>query len=380
MRKDKSVQLLNPPRVAIVCDWLTNMGGAEKVVLAIAKAYPDAPIYTSVFTPESMPVFKGLDIRTTYLQKLPGFLRRKHQLFPVLRAHAFSHLNLNDYDIVISIASAEAKAVRVRPGATHICYCHTPTRYYWSHYEEYKREPGFGPLNPLIRLIIPPFVRLMRTRDLQAAKGVDYFIANSTTVAARIHTYYGREAFVLNPPVEMQRFRTIDINGPRKGFIALGRQVPYKRIDLAIKACNKLTLPLTVYGDGSEHERLVALGGPTITFVTDASDKQVILGLASAEAYLMPQEEDFGIVQLEAMGAGTPVIAFAVGGAQDAVVEGKTGLFFDHQTAESLTKALTKFASIAFDHNAIQKHAEMFSEEEFMRTLQTFVSEHMQRK
>jgi glycosyltransferase involved in cell wall biosynthesis len=364
------------PKVAIVCDWLTNMGGAEKVVLSMAKAFPGAPIYTSVFAPEKMPAFKGLDIRTMYLQKLPRFLRNRHQLFPVLRAHAFSHLNLDEYDIVISSSSAEAKAVRVREGATHICYCHTPTRYYWSHYNEYRKEPGMGILNPLIKLIIPPFVWWMRKLDLKAAKGVDYFIANSTTVAARIQKYYGRKSFVLNPPVEMQRFRNLNINGPRKGFLALGRQVPYKRIDLAIQACNDLKLPLTIYGNGSEHERLVQLAGPTVQFVTDGTDQQVAEALTKAEGYFFPQEEDFGIVQIEAMAAGTPVIAYAVGGSQDAVIDGKTGLFFAQQTVESLKDALRRFTSVNFDHKAIQQHAETFSEEHFIETLQKYVADH----
>lgn len=368
------------PQIAIVCDWLTNMGGAEKVVLAVAKAYPDAPIYTSVFTPDTMPEFKGLDVRTTYLQRLPGFLRRKHQLFPVLRAHAFSHLNLDEYDVVISLASAEAKAVRVREGATHICYCHTPTRYYWSHYNEYKREPGLGLLNPLARLLLPLFVRWMRRLDLRAAAGVDYFIANSTTVAKRIKTYYGRESFVLNPPVDTGRFKGLDINGPRRGFVALGRQVPYKRIDLAVEACNKLKLPLSVYGNGSEHERLVALAGPTITLETHGTDEDVVRALVSAEAYLMPQEEDFGIVQIEAMAAGTPVIAYKVGGSQDAVIDGKTGLFFDEQTPQSLADALERFTSVKFDHNLIQKHAEKFSEQAFIATLKAFVHGHTKQR
>lgn len=367
-------------KVALVTDWLTNMGGAEKVVLAIAKAFPDAPIYTSVYTPETMPAFEKLDIRTTYLQKFPSLLRRRHQLFPVLRAHAFARLDLSDYDVIISIASAEAKAVRVRPDATHICYCHTPTRYYWSHYKEYKREPGFGFLNPLIRLIIPPFVSWMRHLDLKAARGVDYFIANSTSVAGRIRKYYGQESFVLNPPIDMRRFRNLDIEGKRKGFVALGRQVPYKRIDLAIEACNQLQLPLTVYGDGSEHEQLTKLAGPTVKFVVGANDAQIVQALTHAQAYLMPQEEDFGIVQLEAMAAGTPVIAFALGGSQDAVVDGRTGLFFARQTVESLIEALTRFSKATFNPQRIQKHAEKFSEEQFISRLQQFVRQHTQQR
>lgn len=364
------------PRVAIVCDWLTNMGGAEKVVLAAAKAFPDAPIFTSVFTPETMPAFQSLDVRTTYLQKLPRFLRSRHQLFPVLRVHAFRRLDLREYDVVLSIASAEAKAVLKAPEAVHICYCHTPTRYYWSHYEEYKREPGFGVLNPLIRLIIPPFVAWMRRLDLRAAKGVDYFIANSKTVADRIKTYYHQDSFVLNPPVEMNRFAQVDITQKRHGFIALGRQVPYKRIDLAIAACNQLRLPLAVYGTGIEHERLRAMSGPTISFVTDADDTQVVLALAKAEGYLMPQEEDFGIVQIESMAAGTPVIAYSKGGSRDAVKDGKTGLFFDEQSVDSLVKALQRFPRHSFDHAAIQKHAQSFSEESFIAKLREFVRRH----
>ncbi len=361
-------------RVAIVTDWLTNMGGAERVVLAIAKAFPEAPIYTSVYTPETMPAFARLDIRTTYIQKFPKFLRRFHQLFPVIRAHAFRRLDLSKYDVIISIASAEAKAVRKRPDALHICYCHTPTRYYWSHYQDYKRQPGFGPLNWLIRPIIPPFVAWMRRVDLRSVAGVDYFIANSKTVAQRIKHYYHRDSTVLNPPVDLSRFRQLDISGARHGFVALGRQVPYKRIDLAVAACTKLGLPLTVYGNGSEHERLVKLARPTVKFVVGANDGEVAQALATAQAYIMPQEEDFGIVQIEAMAAGTPVIAYGRGGALDAVIEGKTGLFFAEQTIDSLTEALKHFKSLTFDHATIQKHATQFSEEHFIKALQAFVA------
>jgi glycosyltransferase involved in cell wall biosynthesis len=365
------------PRIALVTDWLTNMGGAEKVVLAAAKAFPGAPIYTSVFTAETMPDFRGLDIRTTYLQKFPEFLRKKHQLFPVLRAYAFRHLDLSEYDVVLSFASAEAKAVRARPGAKHICYCHTPTRYYWSHYDEYRREPGFGVLNPLVRLIIPPFVWWMRRLDLRSVQGIDQFIANSSTVAERIQKYYHRDSTVLHPPVDMRRFRNLDINGKRSGFVALGRQVPYKRIDLAIQACNRLKLPLTVYGNGSEHERLVSMASPTVKFVTNATDDQIVHALASAEAYLMPQEDDFGIVQIEAMAAGTPVIAYGHGGSRDAVIEGKTGVFFDQQTVKSLVAALQSFDPSKFDAHEIQKYAEAFSEKKFISKLQVLAADNI---
>jgi glycosyltransferase involved in cell wall biosynthesis len=361
------------PKVAIIYDWLTNMGGAERVVLAMHDAFPEAPIYTSVFDAEGCPPFKGLDVRTTWLQKLPRFLRKRHQLFPMFRHRAFRALDLTDYDVVISISSAEAKAVRVRPGARHICYCLTPTRYYWSHYAEYRREPGLGLLNPLVRLALPAFVGSMRTLDLRAAEGVTEFVAISSAIADRITTYYGRESSVIYPPVGMQRFRNLEITGNRSGFVALGRQVPYKRIDLAVKVCTDLGLPLTVYGNGPEHDRLVAMAGPTVTFVVGAPDKTIADALARAEGFFFPQEEDFGIVQVEALAAGCPVIAYAKGGALDVVTEGKTGVFFAEQTPESVTEAVKKLQATRFTPKELQAHAETFSEENFVRQLHELV-------
>jgi glycosyltransferase involved in cell wall biosynthesis len=366
------------PKVAIVCDWLTTYAGAEKVVLALAKAFPGAPIYTSVFAPKDEAgrrAFEGYDIRPTYLQKLPAKLRSKHQLFPLQRANAFRKLDLSEFDIIISSASAEAKAVQKRPGAIHICYCHTPTRYYWSHYKEYLAEPGFGKaLNPAVRIALPALVKLMRRIDLRAVKGVDYFIANSTAVADRIRTYYHRDATVMHPPVAMNYFRRLDLTRKRHGFIASGRQVPYKRHDLAIAACNQLNLPLIIFGEGPEHDRLKKMAGPTISFAP-YNAPAVAEALSKAQAFLNPQEEDFGIVQIEAMAAGTPVIAYGKGGALDVVIEGKTGLFFTEQSASSLAKAIEQFQQRTFNPIAIHRHAEAFSEEQFIQHIQAFVAE-----
>lgn len=366
--------MVQHPRVAIVCDWLTNMGGAEKVVLALHHAFPDAPIYTSVFDAKGCPEFAGLDVRTTYLQNLPAKVRAKHQLFPTFRTNAFRSLDLSAYDIVISSASAEAKAVRVRPGAVHICYCHTPTRYYWSHYHEYLAEPGLGPLNPAVRVAMPALVHFMRRADLKAAAGVTAFIANSSTVAARIKKYYHRDSTVIHPPVDVARFADLP-NDKRHGFIVVGRQVPYKRIDLAVQACTKLGLPLTVYGEGPEHHKLTQLAGDNVEFVVGANDQQIAQALASAQAFIMPQFEDFGIVQIEAMAAGTPVIAFGQGGALDAIMPGKTGLFFKEQTVASLSSALQEFKNLTFDHAKIKKHAAQFSQENFRHALRRFVAD-----
>lgn len=361
------------PKIAIIYDWLTNMGGAERVVLAAHQAFPNAPIYTSVFDAEGCPQFKNFDIRTSWLQKFPRFLRKKHQLFPLLRWNAFRSFDLSDYDVVISITSAEAKAVRVRPGARHICYCLTPTRYYWSHYEDYKKEPGFGPLNPLAKLVLPTFVRWMRRLDVQAAAGVTEFVAISSAIAQRIKTYYGRDSRIIYPPVDMERFRNLVIDGRRKGFVALGRQVPYKRFDLAVQACTKLGLPLTVYGNGPEHERLVSLAGPTVQFVVGASDEAIATALTKAQGFIFPQEEDFGIVQVEALAAGCPVVAFAKGGALDVITDGKTGIFFDKQTVDSVADGLQRCLNTRFAPKILQAHAETFSTEQFVRQVRELI-------
>ncbi len=232
------------------------------MVLELHKLFPEAPIYTSVYDKANMPAFAHCDVRTTYLQKiLPRALRYKHVLWPVLRAFAFRKLDLSEYDIIISSASAEAKSVRKKPGALHVCYCHTPTRYYWSHYEEFKREFNFGFLTPLIRMTIPFFVSWMRKRDLASTKGVDYFIANSEVTKARIKKYYRRDSIVIHPPVDTKRFLGVKNNPDRSGFIVWGRHVPYKRFDLAIKSCEQLGERLVVVSSGPDTPRLKSLAG-----------------------------------------------------------------------------------------------------------------------
>lgn len=362
----------NAPKVAIVHDWLTNMGGAEKTVLSLAKAFPDAPIYTSVFDPEHCPAFKHLDVRTTPLQNLPKFLRNKHQLFSILRPYAFHQLDLSEFDVVISSASAEAKHANA-PNGTHICYCHTPTRYYWSHYEEYRKSPGFGALNPLVKLVLPKFVKKMRQLDLQAAKKVDYFLANSNEVKSRITTYYQRDAEVVFPPVATARFAPKKNLKKQDYYLIVGRQIPYKRFDLAIQACTKLHKKLIVIGQGSEHEHLKKMAGPTIEFKQINDDQKIVEYFQKAKAFIFPAHEDFGIVPIEAMSAGTPVIAYKNGGALDYVTE-KTGVFFEEQTTESLLKAIDKFETMQFNNKEISDYAEAFSEARFIKQVQDFVT------
>ena len=370
------------PKIAIVTDWLTNMGGAEKVVLALHEAFPDAPIYTSTFVPEKMPEFAGLDIRTTSLQNLPGPLKKMHKFFPMQRVRAFRDLDLSEFDIIISSSSAESKQVRkTRPDQIHISYCHTPIRYYWSHYDEYRKDPGFGKLNWLIRLAMPIFVPPQKKVDFEAAQDVDVFIANSDEVAKRIRKYYGRMSTVIHPPVDVSRFDPARERG--EYYVTIGRQVHYKRFDLVIAAATELGIPLRVFGNGSEHERLVAMAGPTVEFHTDrtgdASDAAVTDALNNARGFIYAAEEDFGIVQAEALAAGAPVIALGRAGTRDIVEDGVSGVTFRDQTIESITHAIREAQSIDFLPGTLRRKAKRFEKSLFITKIRKVVADNYRR-
>lgn len=366
------------PKIAIVADWLTNMGGAEKVVLALHEAFPDAPIYTSTFVADKMPEFAGLDIRTTSLQNLPGPLKKMHKFFPMQRVRAFRDLDLSEFDIIISSSSAEAKQVRkTRPGQVHICYCHTPIRYYWSHYDEYRRDPQFGKLNWLIRLAMPIFVPPQKKADFEAAQNVDVFIANSEEVAKRIRKYYGRTSTVIHPPVDVNRFEPARERG--EYYVTVGRQVPYKRFDLVVAAATELGIPLRVFGNGSEHQKLVDMAGPTVEFHTDrtgdASDAAVTDALNNARGFIYAAEEDFGIVQVESLAAGAPVIALGRAGTKDIVEDGVSGIMFRDQTVESITCAIKDAQSTTFLPGTLRRKAKRFDKSLFITKIRKVVAD-----
>ncbi len=364
------------PKIALTCDWMTTMGGAEPLLLELHKLFPKAPIYTSVYDAQNLPAFKGTDVRTTSLQtRLPKSLRYKHTLWPVLRATAFRKLDLSEFDVILSTSSAEGKAVRkTRPGQIHIAYIHTPTRYYWSHYEEFKKEFKFGVFTPFIRPVIPAFVRAMRKKDLESTKDIDVFIANSTVTQQRIKKYYGRTSTVVYPPVDVERF-TPPVTGPRAGYIIWGRHVPYKRFDLAIEVCNKLGLSLTVVGSGPDTGRLKKLAGPTIRFTGRVSDAELVKLAQSAKAFLFPNEEDFGMSAVEALAAGTPVIAYAKGGALDIVQDGETGVLFKHQTVDDLIEAIKHFETLEFSPATLHRKAKRFDKGFFDTKILKIVSD-----
>jgi glycosyltransferase involved in cell wall biosynthesis len=358
-------------KVAIVCDWLTGIGGAERVVLELHRLYPEAPIYTSQYDPNKINWFEDADVRTTWLQKLPTSLKK---FLPLLRAWTFSRLDLSEYDLVLTSSGAEAKGVKTGPNTLHICYCHSPTHYYWIRHDEYLDHPGFPfGLNWIARLSLKLLVGPLKQWDRHAAKQPDYLIANSAHTQAMIKRYYQRDSDIIFPPVETDRFKLSSKESLRHGFIVAGRQTPYKRFDLAIQACEELKVPLVVIGDGPDHRRLEKLAGRSTTFLTNVNDSEIVDHFQSSLGFILPNMDDFGIVAVEAMAAGTPVIAYNRGGSLDYVVDGKTGLFFDKQTVKSLVKVLEIALAKSFDYRAIAEHAEQFSVLTFTKNMQNYI-------
>lgn len=358
-------------KVAIVHDWLIG-GGAEKVVLELHRMFPNAPIYTSYSTDEWRKKLDG-KVVTGFLQKWPFPAIRKY--VPFLRGWWFSHLDLSSYDLVISSSGAEAKFVKTKAGTTHISYIHAPTHYYWSRYDQYLKSPGFGVFDPLARLGLKVLVGPMRRWDFRAAQRPDYLIANSSYTHAQIKKYYRRDSTVIHPPVDIERFKPAS-NKARRGFLVVGRQTPYKRIDLAVAACTKLNLPLKVIGSGPEHNKLKKIAGPTVNFV-QATDKELVNYFSEAEAFIFPGLDDFGIVAVEALAAGTPVIAYTGGGALDYIAPGETGEFFESQTVKSLSRVLHGFTPSKYKKDMLREKAQSFGPDKFTVAVNRLIKNNM---
>lgn len=362
-------------KVAIVHDWLIG-GGAERVVEELHAMFPYAPIYTSYATKEWKRRLHGM-VKTGMLQHWP--FSRMRKFLPVLRIWWFSRLKLEGYDLVISSSGAEAKGIQVPEGTLHVNYCHAPTHYYWSRYDEYMKSPGFGPLNPLARIGLRLLVGPLRKWDYKAAQRPDYIIANSTHIKAEILKYYGRKSEVVFPPVDTERFKTTD-KTERFGFVITGRQTPYKRVDLAVAASSLTHAPLKVIGNGPEYHKLTAMAGPSVRFLGYLPGDEVARHLQTAEAFLFPGLDDFGISPVEAMASGTPVIAYRAGGALDYIKDGVTGAFFEEQTAESLAAALSKFKPDTYDHKKIARHAAKYGIKPFRAKMEKVLVRQLAKK
>lgn len=364
-------ELREGKKVAIVCDWLTNYAGAERVTAAISEIFPEAPIYTSIYNKEKMREFQGRDVRQSFIGKLP-FAKRKHQLYITLMPYVFEAMDLDDYDLVISSSHACAKGVITSIDTVHVCYCHSPTRYLWDGAHEYVRTYGW--YRWPFRWFIDKKLSALRRWDRLAAERVDHFIANSEYVAKRIKKYYGRDAEIIYPPVDFEKFNVSALSKhPGQYYLALGRLIPYKRFDLLVDTFNSLGLPLYIIGDGKEFANLKAKALPNVKMLGFAPEDSLQDYYANAKAFLFPQKEDFGITAIEAMACGKPVIAYKAGGAVETIIDGKTGVFFDEQTVGSLTEAIKKFEKLdsagKFDPADIRKHAERFSKERFKKEM-----------
>lgn len=354
-------------RVAIVHDWLNQWGGAEEVLGALHELYPDAPIYTSIYDRNAMPpAWQSWDIRPSWMDGLPA-IHRRHQPYLPLYPLAFGRMDLSGYDLVISNKSGFCHGVRTGPGTLHICYCLTPTRYLWD-YESYVRQEAISPLG---RILLRPVIAALRGWDRRAADEVDVYVAISDTVRARIARFYERDAAVIHPPVDLERFQIEE--SKEDYYLIVSRLVPYKRLDLAVEAFRRLARPLVVIGDGRARGRLEAMAPDNVSFLGHLSNGQVARYMARAKALILPGEEDFGVVPLEAQAAGTPVIAYAGGGALETVVEGVTGTFFAPQSAESLYDAVERFEGIRFKPQTIRHHARGFAKRAFKERFASFV-------
>jgi len=358
-------------RVAIVHYWLVSLRGGERVLEAICELYPDADIFTHVYDPDRMSdTIRRHRVQTTIISMLP-WARRLYQSYLPLMPFALEQLDLQAYDLVISSESGPAKGILTRPDALHICYCHTPMRYVWNMYHEYRHG-----LSRPKRWVMAILLHRLRQWDVTAAARVDHFIANSHNVALRIRKYYRRDSMVIHPPVDLDCFGTAASAQAEDFYLCIGQLVAYKRVDLVIQAFNKLGKRLVVIGEGKERCKLGKLAGSNITFLDRIDDQSLCDYYARCQALIFSAEEDFGIVPLEAMASGKPVIAFGKGGALETVVPGLTGLLFPEQTAESLATAVLQFEQIKhkFSSKEIAAHAARFSKERFKREFRNFVA------
>lgn len=342
-------------KIALVHDYLTQYGGGERVLQALVEMFPEAPIYTLVYDEKATGgAFRGREIHTSFLQKLP-FTKRYHRLFPLLMPLAIEQFDFSEFDVVLSISASFAKGIITKPATRHIDYCLTPTRFLWDDSHRYIKESySWWP----VRKLLPLLVSYLRVWDKEAAYRVDEYIGISEFVRRRIRKYYERDSALIYPPVDTSKYH-IDEN-PGDYFLMVGRLVSYKKFDLAVKAFSAMELPLKIVGDGPERKKLEHMAGKNIEFLGLVSDFKMPELYARAQAVIFPQEEDFGLVPLEAMASGRPVIAYRAGGALETIAEGVTGVFFDQQTEIDLSLAVGKFRQSTFDPLKIREHAMRF--------------------
>ena len=362
-------------KIALVYDRVNKIGGAERVLEALHEIWPEAPLYTAVYNPTTAPWAKKFQVIPSFLNKFP-LAKKRHEIYPWLTPLAFESFAFSGYDVVISVTSAEAKGIITRPSTLHLCYCLTPTRYLWSGYEEYFRQP-------FLKFLSQPVITYLRRWDKTAAQRPDTFIAISKNVQKRIKKYYGRESEVIYPPVDIKKFEIPALPAGRRNskletsnfFLVVSRLVPYKKVDIVVGAFNQLGWPLKIIGSGSEARKLKIMAKPNIEFLGQLTDQELLSYYQDCRALIFPQEEDFGLVPLEAQACGKPVIAFKGGGALETVIEKKTGTFFYPQTSTALIKKLKEFKINNYKPEDCRKNAEKFTKELFKKKFKQLVEE-----
>lgn len=362
----------NNMRIALVHDYLVQYGGAERVLECFCELWPYAPIYTLVYNKEAMHgKFSEKNIKTSFIQKLP-FAKNRHRIFPQLMPMAIEQFDFSDYDIVLSDSSSYAKGIITGPDTLHICYMHTPMRYAWDDCHKYTQDFYFP---SIIKKLVPLAMNYIRIWDRASADRVDRIIANSNFVKKRIKKYYKKDAVVIHPPVNIDNFSISPTRG--KYFLMVGRLIAYKRFDIAIQAFTKLGLPLKIIGRGPELKRLQKMAGPSIEFLGRVPDEELANYYAKCQAFIFPQEEDFGIVAIEAMASGRPIIAYRGGDILEHMEEGKTGLFFDQQTADDIVRTIKKFDANHFDPAYIREKVEKFDNREFKAKIKDYIEKEL---
>ena len=340
-------------RIALVHEYLNQFGGAERVLQVLCSMFPDAPIYTLFYDPQATGgVFEGREIRTSFLQRAP-FIKKYHYFFPLFMPMAIEQFDFSDFDLVISISASFAKGIITKPNTKHICYCLTPPRFLWDSSHKFREDFSYP---SIIKKMLPPFITYVRLWDREASFRVDDFWTISSFVKDRVNKYYMRDAKVIYPPVNIDKFYiSSDI---QDYFLMIGRLVSYKRFDLAIRVFNQLGWSLKIAGVGPEINKLKKVAGNNIEFLGLVSDDKLADLYSHTRALIFPQEEDFGITPLEAMASGRPVIAYRGGGAVETIKEGETGIFFNEQTEESLMASLQGFKDQDFNPSACRMQAE----------------------
>lgn len=357
-------------KIALVHDYLVQCGGAEKVLECFSEIFPYAPIYTLIYDEKlTHGIFSQKKIRTSYLQKIP-FSKTRHRIFPPLMPMAIEQFDFSNYDIVLSDSSSFAHGIITKPETLHICYMHTPMRYAWDDCQKYTEDFYFP---KFIKKSIPFFMNYIRVWDRVSADRPDAIIANSNFIAKRIKKYYKRDSVVIHPPVESEKFHTSQKS--EDYFLLVGRLMAYKRFDIVVEAFNNLGWKLKIIGRGTELGRLKKMAGPNIEFLGRVSDEELQNHYSKCRAFVFPQEEDFGITAIEAMASGRPIVAFRGGDIPEHLEDGKTGLFFDQQNAESLIEALKKFNELNFDREYIRSKAFKFDKEIFKSKIKNYVEE-----